>query len=97
MDIDNANSAKSTSIPAAQVQRHVLCLIALRTKLAMKMKVCRIHDGLYSYFLLVDGLKIPFSGSEHADYFHKHYSNLGYQVIRSGDGTSNRVPEEEGT
>jgi hypothetical protein len=55
------------------------------------MPICRIHNGKYSYILVVDGKTIPFQYATNADYFQAHYEKLGYQVIRSGNGTSNVI------
>jgi hypothetical protein len=48
-------------------------------------KVCKIINGQFSYFLEVDGLKIPFEYSWNAEYFEKHYTELGYKVIKSDE------------
>lgn len=48
-------------------------------------KVCKIINSQFSYILEVDGESIPFNGSYNADYFEKHYKNLGYKVERIND------------
>ena len=46
------------------------------------MKTCVIINGKFSWYLIVDGHEISFQGSENADYFEAHYSELGYKVSR---------------
>ena len=46
----------------------------------MTQKICRIINGRFSWFLEVDGQKIPFNYGSSADYFKKHYEELGYYV-----------------
>ena len=45
------------------------------------MKEVKLINGRFSWFLCVDGKRIPFQGSENADYFAEHYRSLGYTVI----------------
>jgi hypothetical protein len=52
----------------------------------MKMnKVCKIINSQFSYILEVDGYEIPFQGGYNAEYFEKHYSELGYKVEKIDD------------
>lgn len=44
------------------------------------MKECILLNGKFSWFLKVDGEKIPFDGRDNAYYFKKHYESLGYVV-----------------
>jgi len=46
-------------------------------------KTCVIINDTFSYVLVVDNQNILFGSAEAADYFEKHYSELGYQVIRA--------------
>lgn len=48
-----------------------------------------IHNGRFAYELIVDGQSIEFQGMAAAEYFEKHYTNIGYVVRRSGDGSLN--------
>jgi len=43
-------------------------------------KKCEIVNGQFSWFLRVDGQDISFQGGSNADYFEKHYKELGYEV-----------------
>lgn len=43
-------------------------------------KVCKLINGQFSWFLEVDGERIPFDYRSSAEYFEKHYSSLGYKV-----------------
>jgi hypothetical protein len=45
-------------------------------------KVCKIINSKFSWILGVDGQTISFQGFYNADYFERHYSELGYEVIR---------------
>ena len=54
-----------------------------------QMKKCIIHNGRFSYELIVDGLEISFQSGSAADYFETHYSLLGYEVTRTGNGSKN--------
>jgi len=45
-------------------------------------KVCKIINGKFAWLLEVDGQRVPFQGGCYADYFEKHYSELGYKVER---------------
>ena len=45
------------------------------------MKEVKLINGRFSWFLRVDGEKIPFQGAKNADYFADHYRKLGYTVI----------------
>ena len=44
------------------------------------MKTCKIINGLFTWTLEVDGMNIPFNGSQYAEYFKSHYEALGYTV-----------------
>ncbi len=44
------------------------------------MKKCILTNGEFSWILEVDGNTINFQGSESAQYFAYHYSNLGYEI-----------------
>lgn len=48
---------------------------------------CEIINGKFSWILNVDGESIPFQGGFNADYFEKHYKELGYKVIRKNENT----------
>lgn len=48
---------------------------------------CVITNGQFSYYLEVDDQIISFQGSYNADYFEKHYRELGYEVERKEDHT----------
>ena len=48
----------------------------------MEERVCTLVNGQFSWFLRVDGEEIPFNYAKNADYFEKHYTELGYKVIR---------------
>ena len=52
-------------------------------------KKCIIHNGKFSYQLIVDNMEILFQYGSAADYFEKHYKDLGYKVERTGDDDSN--------
>ena len=53
-------------------------------------KKCIIHNGKFSYQLIVDdNMVVLFQSESAADYFEKHYKDLGYIVERTGDGDSN--------
>jgi len=54
-----------------------------------KQKYCIIHNGRFSYEMIVDGFSILFSNACNADYFEEHYTKLGYHVERSGNGSLN--------
>lgn len=43
-------------------------------------KTCHIINDRFSYILEVDEQQIPFQGSHNAEYFEKHYLNMGYDV-----------------
>jgi len=45
-------------------------------------KICKIINGQFSWILEVDEEKISFQGGWNADYFERHYSELGYEVER---------------
>lgn len=45
-------------------------------------KACRIINGKFSQILEVDGHSIAFQGGYNADYFEKHYAELGYSVVK---------------
>lgn len=45
-------------------------------------KICIIINERFSWFLVVDGESISFQGSQNADYFEKHYFELGYKIER---------------
>ena len=47
----------------------------------MEIKECIIENAQFSYLLRVDGRIIAFQSSDSADYFEKHYRELGYKVI----------------
>lgn len=53
------------------------------------METCIIHNGKISYEMRVDDERILFTGGATADYFERHYKEIGYEVIRSGDGSEN--------
>jgi len=44
-------------------------------------KVCKLTNGRLSWLLEVDGMRIPFTGMEVAEYFADHYKKLGYEII----------------
>jgi hypothetical protein len=46
------------------------------------MKTCNIINKPTNWLLEVDGQSIPFDTGYGADYFEKHYKELGYKVIR---------------
>lgn len=52
-------------------------------------KVCKIINGKFSWFLEVDGCKIPFQYLIGAEYFEKHYSELGYTVLKIDEYNKN--------
>lgn len=43
-------------------------------------KNCVLENASFSWILHVDGKSINFDGSHNADYFSKHYKDLGYTV-----------------
>lgn len=43
--------------------------------------ICKIVNGKFSYELHVDGQLILFNGGDNADYFAKHYKELGYHIV----------------
>lgn len=43
-------------------------------------KKCVITNGDNSWELNVDGVSINFTGSDNAEYFRRHYSDMGYDV-----------------
>ena len=45
-------------------------------------KKCIIRNASFIYSLIVDNITISFNGSSSADYFEKHFKNLGYEVER---------------
>lgn len=45
-------------------------------------KECVIVNHVFSYILIVDGKEILFQSGDSADYFEKHYRELGYEVRR---------------
>ena len=44
-------------------------------------KICKIINNPTSYLLQVDDQNIPFNTGYGADYFAKHYKELGYKVL----------------
>ena len=46
----------------------------------MSKKICKLINGKFSWILIVDGQEIAFTGSYNADYFAKHYKELGYKI-----------------
>ena len=52
-------------------------------------KKCIIHNGRFSYLLIVDCMEILFQSSSAANYFETHYILLGYEVMRTGNGSKN--------
>ena len=51
-------------------------------------KICIIHNGKFSWELVVDGQYICINGTFAVDYFAEHYRLLGYKVTISGDGSA---------
>ena len=51
----------------------------------IQKKVCKLINNKFSWVLEVDGKQIHFDGSYNADYFAKHYTDLGYEVIWDRD------------
>ena len=45
-------------------------------------KLCKIINSQFTWILEVDGESISFNGGYNADYFEKHYKELGYEVKR---------------
>ena len=48
---------------------------------------CIIHNGRFAYELIVDEMHINFQAETAANYFETHYRLIGYEVVRSGDGS----------
>jgi uncharacterized protein YmfQ (DUF2313 family) len=48
----------------------------------METKTCKLINGQFCWSLIVDDQNINFVGSANADYFEKHYSDLGYKIER---------------
>ena len=44
------------------------------------MKTCIITNERRSWIMKVDGIVLAFTGRDCAEYFQKHYSDLGYDV-----------------
>lgn len=45
-------------------------------------KICKIINSQFSWILEVDGHSISFDGFSNAEYFEKHYGELGYTIIK---------------
>lgn len=43
-------------------------------------RICKLVNDRFSWILYVDGEEIGFTGMHHAEYFAKHYENLGYTI-----------------
>lgn len=48
-------------------------------KLEMQ-KICRLVNDTFNWALYVDGEEIRFTGMHNANYFAKHYEDLGYKI-----------------
>lgn len=46
--------------------------------------MCTIENGKFSYIMNVDGQEISFQFHSCAEYFAKHYADLGYVVVKEG-------------
>jgi hypothetical protein len=51
----------------------------------MKKKVCKLTNDRFTWVLEVDGEQIAFTGHSNAEYFAKHYSELGYEIVWDRD------------
>lgn len=45
-------------------------------------KICEIINDQFSWILKVDEQTIYFQGGYNADYFEKHYRDLGYKIVK---------------
>jgi len=45
-------------------------------------KICTITNGNFTWRLEVDDQKIDFGSSSAAEYFEKHYTALGYTIVK---------------
>ncbi len=48
-----------------------------------EVPVCLIDNATFSWVMRVDGMMIPFSGGDIAEYFADHYKKLGYKIVRT--------------
>ena len=51
----------------------------------VEVKVCRIINSRFCWLLVVDGQSIPFQSVSSAEYFKRHYTELGYQIFEEKD------------
>jgi len=49
------------------------------------MKTCIIYNQKLTWIMRVDGISLAFTGRDCAEYFRKHYFDLGYRVIFDGE------------
>ena len=61
----------------------------------MNKQTCKITNGQFTWVMEVDNQVINFDLSENAEYFYKHYRELGYKMIIDDEHNWIKCLEEE--